>query len=192
MHQQADVFTIVAKTSDFHVTKALNISLEDNLDIIYGTIAYLKDKGLEVFLDAEHFFDGYKSNAEYSLLTLVKAKEAGADMLMLCDTNGGTLPHEITEIILAIKKEIIASPLGVHFHNDAGVAVANSIAAIEAGAVSVQGTINGLGERCGNTDLTTFIPNIVLKMNYDCQAGKALTHLTEVSRFVSETANVST
>jgi 2-isopropylmalate synthase len=186
----ADVFTIVAKTSEFQVTKALNISLEDNLKIIYGTIAYLKDKGYEVFLDAEHFFDGYKANPGYSLSTLMKAKEAGADMLILCDTNGGTLPHEITEIVARVHKET-KSPIGVHFHNDSGVAVANSIAAIESGAVSVQGTINGFGERCGNTDLTTFIPNIVLKMNYDCHAGEALTHLTEVSRFVSETANIA-
>jgi 2-isopropylmalate synthase len=188
---EADVFTIVAKTSEFQVTKALNISLEDNLEIIYGTIAYLKDKGFEVFLDAEHFFDGYKANAGYSLNTLLRAKEAGADMLILCDTNGGTLPYEITDIVSRVKKEIDTPPLGVHFHNDSGVAVANSIAAIESGAVSVQGTMNGFGERCGNTDLTTFIPNIVLKMKYYCHAGEALTHLTEVSRFVSETANLA-
>ncbi|MBN2403590.1 MAG: citramalate synthase [Spirochaetes bacterium] len=190
IRSEADVFTIVAKTSEFQVTKALNISLEDNLEIIYGTIAYLKDKGLVVFLDAEHFFDGCKANMDYSLSTLIKAKEAGADMLFLCDTNGGTLPHEITNIVGRVKKEINA-PLGVHFHNDSGLAVANSIAAIESGAISVQGTINGLGERCGNADLTTFIPNIVLKMDYECHAGEALTHLTEVSRFVSETANLA-
>jgi 2-isopropylmalate synthase len=187
----ADVFTIVAKTSEFQVTKALNISLEDNLEIIYGTIAFLKDKGYDVFLDAEHFFDGYKANSGYSLSTLMKAKEAGADMLILCDTNGGSLPHEIRDIVSLVNKETDKTPLGVHFHNDSGVAVANSIAGIESGAISVQGTINGLGERCGNTDLTTFIPNIVLKMNYDCHAGESLTHLTEVSRFVSETANLA-
>ncbi len=191
LKSKADVFTIVAKTSEFQVTKALNISLKDNLDIIYGTVAYLKDMGHTVFLDAEHFFDGYKANSNYSLSTLLKAKEAGADMLVLCDTNGGSLPHEIKEIVTSVNGEINDVQLGVHFHNDSGVAVANSIAAIEAGAVSVQGTINGLGERCGNTDLTIFIPNIFLKMNYDCRAGKALTHLTEVSRFVSETANLA-
>ncbi|MFH0977105.1 MAG: citramalate synthase [Spirochaetota bacterium] len=190
INSQADVYTIVAKTSEFQVTRALNISLEENLNNIFGTVAYLKDKGLTVFLDAEHFFDGYKANPGYSLSTLLKAKEAGADMLFLCDTNGGTLPHEIRQITEQVNKEI-NMPFGVHFHNDSGVAVANSIAAIEAGAVSVQGTINGYGERCGNADLTTFIPNIVLKMNYACNAGDALMHLTEVSRFVSETANLS-
>lgn len=190
LESKADVLTIVAKTSEFQVTKALNISLDANLEIIYGTVAYLKDKGYEVFLDAEHFFDGYKANAEYTLKTLNKAKEAGADMLFLCDTNGGSLPHEVKEIVGHVNREL-NMPLGVHFHNDSGVAVANSIAAIEAGVVSVQGTLNGYGERCGNTDLTTFIPNIVLKMNYNCNAGDALVHLTEVSRFASETANLS-
>ncbi len=187
---KADLFTIVAKTSEFQVEKALNISLENNLDIIYGTIAYLKDKNLEVFIDGEHFFDGYKANPDYTLKTIQKAKEAGVDMVVLCDTNGGTLPHEVKDIVGTVVKEI-KIPVGVHFHNDSGVAVANSIAAVLAGAVSVQGTINGYGERCGNTDLTTFIPNIYLKMGYDCHSGEALTHLTEVSRYVSETANLA-
>jgi 2-isopropylmalate synthase len=186
---RADAFTILAKASEFQVTKALNIPLKHNLEMIYDTVAYLKDKGLEVFLDAEHFFDGYKANPGYSLETLASARNAGADILFLCDTNGGTLPHEVTEIIEQVKKEI-KLPLGVHFHNDCGVAVANSISAVMSGAVSVQGTINGYGERCGNADLTTLIPNLVLKMNYKCSSEKSLLHLTEASRFVSETANL--
>ncbi len=186
----ADALTIVAKTSDFQVEKALKISQKDNLNIIYDTTAYLKDKGFEVFIDAEHFFDGFKSNPEYSTETIRTAEKAGVDMIVLCDTNGGTLPQEAQEITGTISKEI-KTPLGVHFHNDSGVAVANSISALRAGALSVQGTMNGYGERCGNCDLSILIPNILLKMDYDCSASGAIIHLTEVSRFVSETANLA-
>jgi 2-isopropylmalate synthase len=184
----AKIITIVAKSWDFHVTHALNITLGDNLKLMYDTIAYLKDKGLRVFLDAEHFFDGFKSNEEYTFRFMEKAGEAGADMIVLCDTNGGTMPHEVEQII---EKAVhgTAVPIGVHFHNDAGVAVANSLTAVQAGAVSVQGTANGYGERCGNTNLMTLIPNLTLKMGYHCSAGKSLAHLTEVSRLISETAN---
>ncbi len=186
---RADVLTIVAKTWDFQVTKALNMELDENLMLIYDSVAYLKDLGFTVFLDAEHFFDGYRANSDYSLRCIEKASEAGADMLVLCDTNGGTIPSEVFRITSSVFSKV-KTPLGGHFHNDTGVAVANSMYAVEAGAVSVQGTINGYGERCGNCDLTTFIPNLVLKMGYDCVSASALEHLTEVSRFVSEIANL--
>lgn len=186
----AKTVTIVAKTWDFHVTEALGITLAENLDLIYGTVAYLKDKGLEVFLDAEHFFDGFRANPEYSLSTLKKAADAGADMLVLCDTNGGTLPHEAEAIIKQLISPHIAR-LGAHFHNDSGVAVANSISAVLAGVDSIQGTMNGYGERCGNCDLTAFIPNLVYKMGYDCSCAAALMRLTEASRYISEVANLA-
>ena len=186
---RADVLTIVAKTWDFQVTKALNMELDENLMLIYDSVAYLKDLGFTVFLDAEHFFDGNKANEDYSLRCIEKASEAGADMVVLCDTNGGTIPSEAHRIISSVASKI-KTPIGGHFHNDTGVAVANSMYAVEAGAISIQGTINGYGERCGNCDLTTFIPNLVLKMGYDCISASALEHLTEVSRFVSEIANL--
>ncbi len=186
----ADTITIVAKSWDFQVINALNIELEDNLKLISETISYLKDKGFEVILDAEHFFDGFKENPHYAGECLNKASEAGADMLVLCDTNGGTLPHEVSSIVETIT-DSIDTEIGVHFHNDTGVAVANSISAILKGAVSVQGTINGYGERCGNCDLTTLIPNIILKMGYNCSCFNQLKNLTELSWFVSETANLA-
>lgn len=186
----ADVLSIVAKASDFQVSRALNIDLSENLEIIRDTVSFLKDKGFIVYLDAEHFFDGYRSNPEYSVEAVLAAERAGADMIVLCDTNGGTLPHEARDITAALSKTLKA-PVGVHFHNDAGVAVANTIAALQSGAVSAQGTMNGYGERCGNCDLSVLIPNIVLKLGMGCSAADALHHLTEVSRFVSETANLS-
>ncbi len=186
----ASTLTIVAKTWDFQVGTALGIGLDENLELIYSTVAYLKERGFEVFLDAEHFCDGFKANPDYSMQTLLKAEEAGADMLVLCDTNGGSLPHEIEAITTEVLKTV-KTPVGVHCHNDAGVAVANSIAAVQAGAISVQGTMNGYGERCGNCDLTAFIPNLVYKMGYPCSSADALMHLTEVSRYVSEVANLS-
>ncbi len=185
----AEVITIVAKTWDFQVTKALGIELHENLELISDTVLYLKQKGFEVFLDAEHFFDGFKANPEYTLKCIETASSAGADMIVLCDTNGGTLPDEVIEIT-AETKAATATPLGVHFHNDSGVSVANSMSAIKAGAVSVQGTINGYGERCGNCDLITFIPNLVLKMGYRCSSEDVLIHITEVSRLVSEISNL--
>ncbi len=186
----ADTITIVAKTWDFHVTGALGITLQENFELITDTVAYLKDLGFEVFLDAEHFFDGHRANPDFALSALHRAEAAGADMLVLCDTNGGTLPHEIETVTRAVVASV-RTPVGVHFHNDAGLAVANSIAAVMAGARSVQGTINGYGERCGNCDLTSFIPNLVIKMGLPCAAGSALAHLTEVSRYVSEIANLT-
>lgn len=187
---KAGILTIVAKTWDFHVTKALNIGLKDNLAMIRDTIAYLKDCGRTVFLDAEHFFDGFNANQDYALTVAGTARNAGADMIVLCDTNGGTLPSDAARII---EKAVGTCGIqaGVHFHNDAGVAVANAMAAVQAGAVSVQGTANGYGERCGNTNLMTLIPNLTLKMGYRCAAEKSLVHLTEVSRLISETANLA-
>ncbi len=182
--------TIVAKIWDFHVKKALGIELKANLELIYGTVAFLKDKGFEVFLDAEHFYDGYKTNRDYSIQALLKAQEGGADMLVLCDTNGGTLTDEAADITRAIYRSV-KTPLGVHFHNDSGVAVANSLAALDAGAVSVQGTINGYGERCGNCNLSTLLPNLILKKGRSCASAESLTHLMEVSRCVSEIANMA-
>ncbi|MBN1495178.1 MAG: citramalate synthase [Spirochaetes bacterium] len=187
---RARIITIVAKTWDFHVTSALNITLKDNLRLIYDTIAYLKDRGLHVFLDAEHFFDGFKSNEEYSFEVIRKSRDAGADMIVFCDTNGGAMPNEAQEITARVVRENLL-PIGVHFHNDAGLAIANSLASVAAGAISVQGTANGYGERCGNTNLMTLIPNLVLKMRRRCAAERSLIHLTEMSRYISETANLA-
>ncbi len=189
-NSNADVITIVGKSWDFHVTHALNIEYSENLALISETVAYLKDKGYEVFLDAEHFYDGYKANKDYSLECINAAAEAGADMIVLCDTNGGTLPHEVSDITGNIFSNL-NTPIGVHFHNDTDAAVANSMAAVLAGAVSVQGTVNGYGERCGNCNLMSVIPNLQLKMGYNCNSGKKMEHLTEISRFVSETANLA-
>lgn len=189
VNSKADVITLVAKTWDFQVTRALGMELDENLELIYDSVAYFKDLGFDVFLDAEHFYDGNRANREYSFRCIEKACEAGADMIVLCDTNGGTLPSEVLSITSSVTSAI-KTPVGGHFHNDTGVAVANSMFALEGGALSIQGTVNGYGERCGNCDLMTFIPNAVLKMGYSCSSGEALQHLTEVSRFVSEISNL--
>ncbi len=185
----ADVITIVAKTWDFQVTKALNMNPDENLIIISDTVSYLKDRGFTVFIDGEHFYDGYKENSEYALKCLEIASKAGVDMLVLCDTNGGTLPDEAFRITSEVAASV-NTPIGVHFHNDAGVAVANSICSVRAGATSVQGTVNGYGERCGNCDLISLIPSLVLKMGYTCSSSDVLPHISEVSRFVSEICNL--
>jgi 2-isopropylmalate synthase len=195
----APVGTIFGKTWDLHVKKILRIKLKENLDLIRDSVEYLKIHDLEVQYDAEHFFDGYKDNSAYALETLVAAAEGSADALILCDTNGGTLPHEIETIIgevwnhfrkkgKALKNKI---RLGIHTHNDSGLAVANSIAAVRAGAVIVQGTINGYGERCGNADLTSLIPVLKLKMGYPCISDENLAKLRKVSMYISETANMT-
>jgi 2-isopropylmalate synthase len=185
----AKVITIFGKSWDFHVTEALGVPLEENLAMIRESIVYLKDNGKRVFYDAEHFFDGYKANPEYAIKTLLAAQESGAECIILCDTNGGCLPHEIVSIMDTLKKSI-STPLGIHCHNDGDLAVANSLVAVEAGAVQVQGTMNGLGERCGNANLCSVIPNLQLKMGYDC-LGDKLSYLTEAARYVSEIANLS-
>jgi 2-isopropylmalate synthase len=183
------VATIVGKSSDLQVINVLKTTLEENLSMIADSIRYLKANGLTVFWDVEHFFDGYKSNPEYALRTLEVATEAGVDCLVLCDTNGGALPNEVTKAVRAAAK-VTSVPLGIHCHNDGGLAVANTLAAVMAGAKQVQGTINGLGERCGNANLCTIIPALKLKMGIDCVTDEQLTRLTEVSHFVSESANL--
>ena len=181
--------TIVGKSSELQVTQVLETSLEENLSMITDSIGYLKAKGLTVFFDAEHFFDGFKANPSYALRVLEVAAEAGVDCLVLCDTNGGTVPSEITVAIEAAKK-VTAVPLGIHAHNDAELAVANTLAAVSAGVTQVQGTINGYGERCGNANLCSIIPALKLKMGIDCVTNEQLAKLTEVSHFVSEVANL--
>ncbi|MGA1847318.1 citramalate synthase [Deferribacter abyssi] len=182
--------TIFGKTWDLHVTEALKISLEQNLEIIYDTVQYLKKRVDTVFYDAEHFFDGYKANKDYAIKTLKAAIEGGADCLVLCDTNGGTMPDELVEIIEAVKKEVGDYPLGIHSHNDSDCAVANSCLAVRHGIVHVQGTINGYGERCGNANLCSVIPNLQLKYGYECVSSEQLKKLKEVSRFVNELGNL--
>jgi len=184
------VITIFGKSWDLHVTEALGVSLKKNLDMISDSVTYLKSKSRRVFYDAEHFFDGFKANPEYGMKTLRMAHQAGADCLILCDTNGGTMPWDLREIFAVVAQEFSA-PLGIHAHNDAEMAVANSITAVQMGAVQVQGTINGFGERCGNANLCSIIPNLKLKMKVDCLTDQQLRHLKEVSRFVSEIANLS-
>jgi len=183
------IVTIVGKTWDFHVTEVLKTTLEENLLMIKDTIAFLKSKGLTVFYDAEHFFDAYKANKNYALATLIAACEAGAEAICLCDTNGGALTSEITEVIKQVKEKV-DSPLGIHCHNDSGVAIANSIAAVQAGAVLVQGTVNGIGERCGNADLIPVIANLQLKLKINCIPEKNLKELIHLSHFISEISNM--
>jgi 2-isopropylmalate synthase len=180
---------LVGKCSDLQVTQVLETTLAENLKMIADSIKFLKGQGMTVFLDAEHFFDGYKHNPEYSLQCLTTAAEAGAACLVLCDTNGGAMPDEVTQAVKAAKK-VTGVPLGIHAHNDSEVAVANSLAAVKAGVIQVQGTINGYGERCGNTNICSVIANLKLKMNIDCVSDDQLAKLTEVSHFVSEAANL--
>jgi len=183
------VATIVGKSSDLQVTQVLETTLEENLSMIADSIRYLKAKGLTVFFDAEHFFDGFKANPSYTLRVVEVAAKAGADAVVLCDTNGGTTPDEITAAIDAIRKQTTV-PLGIHAHNDGELAVANTLAAVNAGVTQVQGTINGYGERCGNANLCSIIPDLKLKMGIDCVTDEQLAKLTEVSRYVSEVANL--
>lgn len=185
----ASAVNIVGKTSDRQVKQVLETTLQNNLTVIRESVAYLKSKGLTVFFDAEHFFDGFKSNAAYSIKTLAAAAEGGADCLVLCDTNGGTLPSEAANIIAAVQKKINC-PLGIHAHNDSELAVAVSLAAVEQGVCHVEGTINGYGERCGNANLCSIIPGLQLKLGIKCLSDRQLSRLTEVSRFVSEVANL--
>jgi 2-isopropylmalate synthase len=185
----AGVAAIVGKSWDLHATEILGVSLEENLAMIEETMDYLKKQDLEVVYDAEHFFDGYKMNRQYAFQTLQAAVRGGADILVLCDTNGGSLPHEIEQIVKDIASNL-ATPLGIHTHNDGGLALANSLTAVRSGAVMVQGTINGYGERCGNVDLVSVIGNLELKMDCLCLAPDKIEHLTELSRYVSEIANV--
>lgn len=181
--------TIFGKSWDFHVKEILRVSLEENLRMIEESVRFLKSFGKEVIFDAEHFFDGYKSDPAYALECLEAAEAGGADWLCLADTNGGCLPSEVKEITAKVK-ERVKVPLGIHAHNDSETGVANTIAAIEAGATQVQGTINGYGERCGNANLCSIIPILVLKMGIEVVPKEKLKHLVELSRFVAEVANV--
>jgi len=184
--------TIFGKSWDIHVRDALRTTLERNLEMICNSMAFLRPQVEELFFDAEHFFDGFKANREFALSCLKKALEGGADVLVLCDTNGGTTPMELSEIILEVQREIPAASLGIHAHNDSELAVANSLVAVDLGCVQVQGTINGYGERCGNANLCSIIPNLQLKMGYGCLEEDKLALLTSTSHFVSEVANIGT
>jgi 2-isopropylmalate synthase len=181
--------TIFGKAWDLHVKDVLRISLDENLKVIEDSIRYLKSKGRSVFFDAEHFFDGYKFNKAYALKVLKAAEEAGAQRLVLCDTNGGTMTSNLFEMIEEVRAHARA-PLGVHCHNDSDMAVANSIAAVQAGCMQVQGTMNGYGERCGNANLISIIANLKLKLGIKCVSDLALRELAEVSMFVSEISNM--
>lgn len=182
------VATIVGKASAEQVDKVLGISRLENLAMIADSVAFLKAAGREVMFDAEHFFDGYRDDPEYALACLRAARQAGADWLVLCDTNGGTLPSHLSTACRHVL-QAVPSPLGIHTHNDSEVAVANALAAVEAGVTQVQGTINGYGERVGNANLCSIIPNLQLKLGYDCLPESSLSRLTELSRYVSEVGN---
>ncbi|SLM30579.1 Uncharacterized AIPM/Hcit synthase family transferase aq_356 [Desulfamplus magnetovallimortis] len=189
----APVATIFGKSWDLHVN-IMDIPLDENIAMIKESVAWLLSQGLEVFYDAEHYFDGYLNNQAYAVDTLKAAVEGGCTTLVLCDTNGGTLPHDVERITLETMEKFNKTSsvinFGIHAHNDCGMAVANSISAIRTGAVMVQGTINGYGERCGNADLTSIIPIVKLKLGYDCVTSENLKKLRKLSRFVSETANM--
>jgi len=182
---------VFGKTWDLHVAEVFKVPLQENLDMIQDTVEYLKSRKFKVFYDAEHFFDGYTHNKEYALETLRAAAKGGCDAIILCDTNGGMITSELGVIVRAVVSEFGDSmPIGIHTHNDSGMAVANSIAAIQSGSSIVQGTINGYGERCGNADLCVIIPNLQIKMEYNCLPKSKLKELTEVSHYVSEVSNM--
>src|SRR6185295_5769557 len=188
---QTPVITIVGKTWDMHVREVLGTTLEENLAMIRDSIAWCKSHGREVIYDAEHFFDGCKHNPEYAILTLNAAWQAGASTLVLCDTNGGTQFEDIAAAVDRVKKALPEAALGIHCHNDCELAVANSLIAVNHGCVQVQGTINGIGERCGNVDLISVIANLAIKRGYEVLTPGCLLHLTNVSRFVYELANMN-
>ena len=183
--------TVVGKTWDLHATEILGVSLDENLRMIADSVGFLASRVKEVIYDAEHFFDGYKHNQDYALQTLRAAADAGANWLALCDTNGGTLPEEVAAAVAEVRANL-SVPLGIHTHNDGDLAVANTLAAIRAGATQVQGTVNGIGERCGNVDLVSVVANLALKYrDYQVLEPGRLVHLAEVSRYVYETANMN-
>lgn len=189
LDSDVDVICIFGKAWDFHVTEIIKTTLEENLAMIKESIEYLKGLGKEVVFDAEHFFDGFKNNSEYALKVLSVAKEAGADWIVLCDTNGGTLPSSIKPIVEFLINKGFGN-LGIHCHNDSGTAVANSLIAVEAGARQVQGTFTGLGERCGNANLSTIIPNLMLKMNFEVIPSDNLEKLVADYRYICEVSNI--
>ena len=181
---------IFGKSWDLHVKDALKTTLEKNLEMIHESVSFLKGMDKEVIYDAEHFFDAYKDNPRYAVKTLEAAAEGGADIIVLCDTNGGTMPSEVEKVFKAVKSTV-KTPLGIHAHNDSDTAVANTLAAVILGASHVQGTINGYGERCGNANLCSIIPNLKLKLGIECVTDEQLEKLTEISRYISEIANLS-
>ncbi len=185
----APVAALVAKTWDLHVTHALRVDLEENLAMIRDSVRFVKEHGVEVCFDAEHFFDGFRNNADYALQCLRAAAEAGADSICLCDTNGGMLPDQIGEAVRAAKAQLEA-PLGIHAHNDCELAVANTLAAVEAGVTQVQGTINGYGERCGTANLCSVIPDLQLKLEREVLTDEQLIQLYEVAHYVASVANM--
>lgn len=184
------VVTIFGKTWDLHVREVLRVSLDENLRVIEDSITFLKRRGRHVIYDAEHFFDGYKANRAYTLKTIQVAQEAGVDTVVFCDTNGGSLPREVSQVITAAQASL-RIPMGIHTHNDADLAVANAIAAVEAGCRQVQGTMNGYGERCGNANLASLIPILKVKMGIDCLPDARLRELTDTSRFIAEVSNMA-
>jgi 2-isopropylmalate synthase len=210
---QTPVVTLVGKSSVLHVEKVLGTTNDENLAMIADSVAYFKQLGKEVVYDAEHFFDGYRLDAPYALATVAAAARAGADSIVLCDTNGGSLPHEVAEVVRTVREHLVESlglkvegrdastadvqlstfnlQLGIHTHNDGALAVANALAAVQAGCVQVQGTINGYGERCGNMDLIPLIANLQLKMGYSCVAPEQLRRLSEVAHYVAAIANLN-
>ncbi len=188
--------TLFGKSWDLHVIEGLKTTLNENLAMIQDTIEYLRSQGRRVIYDAEHWFDGYKHNRDYAIKTLEAALNAGAEWLVLCDTNGGTLPHEVSQVVRDVLEVLgthreVPVQLGIHTHNDSGVAVANALAAVQEGVTMVQGTINGYGERCGNANLCSLIPNFQIKLGYDCIQDQQLIKLTQVSRSVSEIVNLA-
>lgn len=190
---ETPVVTLVGKSWTLHVEKVLETTLDENLAMISDSVAYFKERGKEVIYDAEHFFDGYKADPIYTLKTLEAAARAGADCLTLCDTNGGSLPDQVREAVRAVRTRFgnDGPQIGIHTHNDGALAVANAMAAVQEGAVQVQGTINGYGERCGNMDLLPLIANLQLKLGYECIAPEQLRRLSEVSHYVAAVANLN-
>lgn len=189
LEAETPVISIFGKTWDIHATRVLGISLEENLTLIADTVRFLKDHGREVVYDAEHFFDGYQANPDYALSTLESAKEAGADVLCLCDTNGGTLTHRLAEIV-SVVRERFDGVLGIHCHNDCDLAVANTMAAVDQGVTHVQGCMNGYGERCGNANLSSVIANLEAKLGHSTIGPEKLTSLTSVAHYIAELANL--
>ncbi len=189
---ETEAVTMVGKSWDMHVRDVLNADPEENLAMIHESVAYMKSLGKEVIYDAEHFFDGYKNNREYAMLSIKVAADAGADCVTICDTNGGMLPWELAEITREVRDLLPeTTQVGIHTHNDGECAVANSLVAVEAGAVQVQGTINGYGERVGNANLCSIIPDLQLKMGVEVISAEQLESLTEVATYVAEIANMS-
>lgn len=186
-----EIVTIFAKSSPLHAQDILQVSLEENLKLVEESVRYLRENGRRVFLDGEHFFDGYFEDSEYALAVLQRGWEAGAEVLVLCETNGGRLPHEVATATRAVRERLPQAQIGIHTHNDSGCAVANSLAAVLEGATQVQGTMNGYGERTGNVDLCTVIPNLQLKMGYDVISPEQLRQLTHTSHLVAELANMT-